>query len=213
MRITNGWKVPDLLALICAGQLSDCQQVFRHRRFHIAPCCSGLQIERDIERVEFEIVAMLFFGGRAGAAIRDVLETVHALFGGPRGEGRFCKVLREFRNIRPKIKQRPMRPQPGRRIRIIDNQNEALGIARRAFPGQWRGNVFPVASVLAGNGLAVLEGAAADIQLSASLRRGHDRARRHERNGDGAADRKPLEESARYHSKRVTMKLNGHTGY
>src|SRR5690242_20474956 len=70
-------------ALFSTGELAHefglRDHVAAHSRFQVLPGCARRQVERGIQGVEFEEIAMRFAGRRAGAAITDTAKIIAAL--------------------------------------------------------------------------------------------------------------------------------------
>lgn len=103
------------------------QNVAFHGVFQFLSAGPCLQVERSVESVQLEEVAMHFAGRRAWAAITDAIEIVPALTGAILKHFSRRHSLWQSRKIGGHVPDQPVCPRTSGCIRIIHNQRQRVG--------------------------------------------------------------------------------------
>src|SRR5439155_22858089 len=96
-----------LLSFVRAHQLALREDMLSHRLLHVFLGRTGLQVQRRVERIQLEEIAMRFSRWRTRTAIAKLSEVVEALFGARRDELAFRKVFRQLARAGGQIIQHP----------------------------------------------------------------------------------------------------------
>ena len=149
--------------------MSLAEDVALHRAKQVLLCRARFERNLRVEGIQFEKVAMRATRRRARSAITRALEIVDALPGAV-GEG-FSRgnLLGKFRHRRRESVKDPMDPRAHRRVRVVANQREALGVCRNIGPLQRRRNVFVIAGVFRRNKFAFDEGGTGQLYRHGSV--------------------------------------------
>lgn len=123
--------------LVAANQMSLCNYMSLHGFFKVLLIRLGKLGQFNIERVQFEKIAVLS-DGRAGAAVGAAMPVIDALFCARR-QIMWRRRFIQASGLRGQVVQYPMYPGPLRScrirgVRVIDNQGQAFGIGRHAAP-------------------------------------------------------------------------------
>src|SRR5262245_7650806 len=124
------------LPAVPAHELALGQDVTFHGRDQLVLRRAGGQVERRVQRVELEKVAMRLAPRRGRAAVADVAEVVLALL---RAAGKLLLGRHAFGQLAPvagEVEEHPVDPGAARRVGVVADQGEARGPLRRVRPAQ-----------------------------------------------------------------------------
>src|SRR5438477_4563240 len=173
--------MPVLLVRIARHQFALRQNMTAHGGVEFGAAGTGFQFQFNVERDDFEKIAMRS-GGRTWSAVIAFTKIICAL---DSGSGR--TVLGHSCRFWIDVPDDPVRKQTARRIRIIDNQDQRFRFIRDAADLQFRTDARSVTGEFRRNIAASLKGGAGDRDRRSSI---------HIRNSDKNREREPY----RFHS-------------
>src|SRR5438093_13412844 len=179
-----------LLPRVAAHQLGLAERVppdgLQERRLGRA----GRKLGDGVQRVEPEGVAVRRTARRTGPAVPGAAKVVRALPAAVVQRRRGPHALGAAGGARRHAVQHPVHPGARGRVGVVAHEREALRPRRRIGPGERGREILPVASVLAGDRVARLEGARLELEGHGCSSRSHQ--------GGGEGDRQPQGATARH---------------
>jgi len=133
-----------------------------HGRVELAAVCAGWQIQPSIQGENLEEVAMRP-GGWTRPAVARFSEIIFTLQGAC-----WRAAIGDLASFGIDIPDDPVRKQSTRRVRIIDDQRQALGCRRNFLNLQRRARIRTIAGKLGGNICTLLKSGTRDLHLLAS---------------------------------------------
>ena len=116
-----------------------------HRGFEFGFAGGSLQVELQVEREQFEVVAVRSAGGRAGTVVSRLGEVVFTL-GGAIGQRTFPRYgFGKAAQIGRDVPDRPVIPVADRGVGIVGQEREGLGAGGRIGPHKSRRDVGAIA--------------------------------------------------------------------
>jgi hypothetical protein len=161
-------------------QLSFRKDVALHRLLHLFAGCAGFKVQARVQSIEVEKVAMGLPGRGAGTSVAQLVKIIRALYGASRDAFNLGNAFADRAGARGKVINDPMDPGVSWRIRVGDDQREALCARWRIRPAQGRRRIFPFAGVAARNRIAAFERIGFQLQACSIIlcAGGHDVCRR-----------------------------------
>src|SRR5437660_12069742 len=155
--------MPVLLVGIASHQFALRQNMTAHGGVEFGAARTGFQFQFNVERDDFEKIAMRS-GGRTWSAVIAFTKIICALDSGSGGTvlGHSCRFWID-------VPDDPVRKQTARRIRIIDNQDQRFRFIRDATDLQFRTDVRSVTGEFRGNIAASLKGGTGDRDRRSSI--------------------------------------------
>src|SRR5438067_528880 len=131
-------RVSRLFLRIAPHHLAFSDDVAAHSRIHFAALRPRLEVERSVERKNFEIIAV-----RSGRRLRSVVTAARKIIC-PLDRALRHGALRDLSCLRIDVPNQPVGEQPHSLVWIVHDQGQTFRVRRHTFDSQFRINILPV---------------------------------------------------------------------